>query len=386
VSIILKFINGLLIDSSDYQIAVRGIDTTLQANQTTNFTASWGNIYAVDASASSISVILPASSTIQTGNTVVIRRIDTSANNVTIISNGTEIFDTTHTNAIALQLKIGGSATIRCTGTKPAIVGWSNPKSINKLWTPSLLTRAIDIDFSTPELGALSTLANTGTLGGNVVQATGSKQPTIDVADATGVKGCLFDGVDDELRSSIALPLGTAYTLFGVFRQNASGVQTPIFTDEYTPDSNINYAMGVSTGTGEYTATANTFGGGHFNGAWRKTTGLGYTLGSFGFAAVRYDGANMKLRLNGDTEQLTAQTSNPSVSTSVMHIGSNYYATPTAYTNMRLFRILGFTSAITDGNVENLEGWSAWNHNQVGLLSSGHTYKNVPPIITIASY
>jgi len=174
------------------------------------------------------------------------------------------------------------------------------------------------------------------------------------------------------------LPLGTRYTLIAAFRQNASSVQTPVFTDEYNPDSNINYAMGHSTSINEYTGTANTFGGGHFNGGWRKTTGLAYTIGSFGFAAVRYDGANMRLRMNGGTEQLTAQVSNPNTSTTVAHIGSNYYTTPTAYTNMRMFRLLAFSSSISDADVEKVEGWLAFKYGQLALLPAGHAYKTTP--------
>jgi len=209
-------------------------------------------------------------------------------------------------------------------------------------------------------------------------QATGTKQPVVNDTDDIGIRSAVFDGVDDELRSSVALPLGTRYAMFVAFRQNASGIQVPIVTDEYNPDSNINYAIGHSTSTAEYTGTVNTFGGGHFNGAWRKTTGLAYALGTFGFAALRYDGANMRLKLNGGTEQLTAQTSNPGTSTTVMHIGSNYYTTATAYTNCRMFRILGFSSSISDADVERIEGWIAWKYGQLALLPAGHPYKTNP--------
>ena len=383
----LKFVNGILIDSSDYQIAVRGVDTTLQANQTANFTASWGNVYAVDASASSISVILPASSTPQSGNTIIIRRIDTSANDVTVYANGIEVFDTTHTSAIALQLKAGGSTTIRCTGTKPAIVGWSNPKNVSRLWTPDGLTRAIDIDFTTPSIGALSTIENTGTLGGNATQATGTNQPIIDDADASGIRGCSFDGVDDYLTSSNIWELGQTFALFCVFRYNSFSNAGSLFSDGFTGDSNVSYIMGVNSLSGTW-VSANRFGAGYYNGAWRSSVGsTRYTAGSVGFAYGARDSSNQLVTsVYGETPILVAQLTDVSTTTVPTNIGGAWSNPPNGRANARIFRILGFSSNPSISDIASLEGWAAWKFGRTTELPTEHTYKNVPPIITIVSY
>ena len=254
---------------------------------------------------------------------------------------------------------------------------------IAKLWTPSDLTRAIDIDFSSAPLGTLTTITNTGSLGGNAAQATGSRQPVI-ITDLNGVKCCSFDGIDDFLESSIAWPLGTHYALFAVYRYVATGQNKMIISDVHTPDGNISYCMGFDNATGEHTSTANSIGGAHFNGSWRAGASTGYTAGNFGFHFAQYDGVNIANKSNGGTTVNTAQVSDPAgAQTTLTRICADWNTATVDYSNVRIFRILGFVAGagLSADTIERLEGWAAWTHGQQALLPTTHTYRYKRPLV-----
>jgi len=118
-----KFINGINLDSTDFKTSIRSALGSLNPIQTATFNASWGNIYFADASAGSIVITLPASVSIQQGNSIIVNRTDSSANSVTIIANGTETYLGMQATATKVSLKSNGSVKINCTGTQPAMIG-----------------------------------------------------------------------------------------------------------------------------------------------------------------------------------------------------------------------------------------------------------------------
>ena len=256
---------------------------------------------------------------------------------------------------------------------------------IAELWTPGKLTRAIDLNFSKSDLslGALSTIVNTGSLGGNAQQATGDRQPSIIDTDPTGLKCCAFDGVNDFLQSSIAWQLGTHWALFAVYRYITTGQNRGLISDVFTGDNAISYFLGFDNAAGENTLTANSIGGAHHNGVWRNSSANAYTAGNFGFHFAQYDGVNVANKSNGGTTLNTAQTSDPNgVQTTLTNIGADWNTTPTDYSNVRIFRIIGFVAGtgLSADTIERLEGWAAWTYGQQALLPTSHTYRYKRPL------
>lgn len=221
------------------------------------------------------------------------------------------------------------------------------------LWTPEALARAIDLNFEWAALGALSSIPNTGSLGGNAAQTAVAERPLI--VDVNGRRGAQFDGISSWLESSASWALGAAgFGIFAVFKYTSGDGY--LISEEYTgADGDVLYTMGYKTGTNLYF--------GHFNGAWKESNTVSTPNGSMVIAVGNFDGVNQNIRLFG-VDNKRAETSFGDGTTSLKtRIGRRWDGALGAASNlsMTLFRVIVKSGAFTAAEIEKLESW-AQNH------------------------
>lgn len=102
----------------------------------------------------------------------------------------------------------------------------------------------LDLNAESLSVGAVATWANAGSAGGSFTQATAGKRPLLNATAVNGAKGVVFDGVDDDLVSAIALTniiTTTDYTAFALMSYQSSGAAD---TAPYNHTSVINEPAG----------------------------------------------------------------------------------------------------------------------------------------------
>lgn len=217
------------------------------------------------------------------------------------------------------------------------------------LWNPSNLSSAIDLDFESLPLGAVTAIVNTGTLGGTADNATASQRPIIVFDTETGRKGADFDGTDDWLESSANWTLGTTYGLFAVARLNTKVAASMLIGEVY--ETNIAYALEmVSTGIRPS----------HYNGGWKTGSIATYTDGDLVVFIGNFDGTNFNSRMFG-VDSLSAQTTlAPTPANGRTRIGRRWDSTISTgnMADMTLFRVIGKAGAFTVSEINSLEAWA----------------------------
>lgn len=369
----------------EHVAARRGAFTAAAITASAALTA-WDEVRVVSAAAQDVIVTLPSVAS-QDGE-LVLTRIDNSTNLVLIRASGVEALLGVPAGTTYISLLPGGSIRLRATAAGAAKLAWSSPGAASRLWTPADMTRAIDADFTGLAAGAVSSVANTGSLGGTFGQAVTGAQPAI-AADASGVNGAVFDGTADFLESSIALPLGQNYSLFVAVRPTLPNGGT-IIGEVFAGDGNITYTigyLGMPGGTGSHIASS-LLQGGHYNGAWRARGAAANSVsGAIDVGLITFDGANHNLRRFG-TDNTVAQTSLPSATANSekTRIGRRWDAGTPDFYGGTIFRCVGKAGVFTTDEMERLEGYAAHLLGASASLTTAHKYKNAPSLLTLVQY
>lgn len=254
------------------------------------------------------------------------------------------------------NLTAGGTAKVlsaeqgKVLDTEQKVISRTKANITENIWTPDKIARAIDIDFEILPAGNVSSVSNTGSLGGIAAQTTTDQQPIVSL-DAAGRMGANFDGTNDWLESSIAWQLGgTGYGIFAVFRYDGAGGY--LIAEEYSADD-VLYTLGFDTASNLYV--------GHFNGIWRKSNTAVVSAGDLIVAIGNYDGVNFNIRTFGN-DNLLAQTSSPDgLTTLKTRIGRRWdgvIGLAGSHFKGRIFRLLVKSGAFTASEINSLEAWA----------------------------
>ena len=369
-----KFINGINLDSTDFKISIRSALGTLNPIQTATFNASWGNIYQVDASVSSINITLPASVSIQQGNSIIVNRTDSSANSVTIVTSAAEKYLGIQTNANFISLKSNGSVKINCTGTQPAVIDWDNPASVSNLWTPSDAV-GLGMWFEPSGLttvGALTTWNGKSGNGEKGEQTDVARKPNVVLNDLNGYSTIEFDGVADNfvLTPFNVLDGKTEAATFVVYNNTGVSLNGELIRINPAMISRVTsagqwqafYSNGVSLISDVINSTNNSW---HIGGTGRTST----------LVTAYIDGVS--------SGSPTAVTGTMPVSTAGA-IGC-MPVNAAQFFGGKIAEILVFGSDVDTTTRQKIEGYLAWKY-ALTTLDAGHIYKNSPSLTVLVTY
>ena len=242
-------------------------------------------------------------------------------------------------------------------------------------WQPTSLTRRVDIDFTSASLGAISSIANAGSLGGDFGQTTSSKQPT--GVDFLTYRAASFDG-DDSLSGSTAWLVGANYAFFIAFSYDPDPPEQQYLYSGHPITVRAAHSVGSRNTTGNLVGPAH-----KSSDTWYAGNGSTANYGNIDFVYCSYDGSNFHTKFNGSIDSIVANTAVPDTGyNTVGAIGAANIGSEYAYNlKGKIFRVIGFSSHQSDTDIAKMEGWAAWNFGRTSMLPANHPYKNVRPIV-----
>lgn len=324
-------------------------------------TTDWDKQIPVDATSGNISVQLPTAVG-NSGKSIRVVRIDSSVNIVTVYARYDEGIGGIHAGADAIGLKATGMITVKSNGAQPVLAAWENPASVSRLWMPSDLTG--QVGWYKPDALAAGSLATwTDSFGLNNVTASATV-PTVATGGQNGYNKVGFNGANSYF-SAASINLDTI-TVFGLCVFNA-----PAYHNIIAGNNTNGFSLGTGN-TSPYKLSAGQRGVTSFasstTGHAQGTPALyGNTYDSAGFCVYYKDGAT-----DGSL------TDNRAMATQPIQLGGN--------TNMDWYEQIVYTTVQVAADIDKLSGYLAHKYALTANLAGGHTYKTVPPVISLATY
>jgi hypothetical protein len=234
-------------------------------------------------------------------------------------------------------------------------------------WTPEMLPSIADLFYADDVPGSDNTaIASwTGRVNGKVFsQASGTKQPTVQVNEVNGHRTLLFDGTDDDLRST---DIGITTYPFTIVWVKSDANTANKFALLWT-NGVVNQGLGIFPTT-DYERFDN-------GGFWRyEEWRAGYVTQVITLAA-----ASELYWLDG-AAGLTGPGVGPIPPTSAIGLCANH-AEASEFMNSNV-AFLGFLSgSIGETDRQRFEGWAAHTFGTTGSLPALHPYKSAAPMAT----
>lgn len=324
-------------------------------------TTDWDKQIPVDATTGNITIQLPTAVG-NSGKSIRIVRLDSSINTVTVYARYDEGIGGIQTGADAIGIKATGSITIKSNGVQPILAAWENPASVSRLWLPNDL--AGQVGWYRPDgLSAGSMATWTDAFGFNNITATGTA-PTVATGGQNGYAKIGFNGASNML-SVGSVNLDTL-TIMGIFTPVAAAYHNILRgnnSNGFSLGSNNNNPMTLVMGQrGVVNFTAST---------------ATWAIGSPALFGATYDAAGVYTYYKDGANGGTA-TDNRLMATQPMDIASN--------TNMDYYEQIIYTTVQVAADIDRLSGYLAHKYSLTANLAGGHTYKTLPPLVSLATY
>lgn len=387
----IRTVNGAsLLGSTNLAIDVAVFSTTtpsvaIAAAITTNtiLTAtSWGQLHAVDASAGNLVIFLPSANG-QTGD-LVIRRIDNTANTVWVFADMLDLITGIYANAGGIRVGGLGQVVFRALNNEPFMAAWDNPKEVADLWTPT--TANISTIRGWWDARALTGITDAG----DIDTLTDSSGAGNSLAQATAANKAIYRAAAANLGGLPAYELKTAsrYDFVNTYRNDVvTGVfliRTPatLEADGRIWGETAGDGIGMRYGSGVGTVNLVDMGQLHLTGATTdpqtSTTELR--------AAQFDDAANAGLyHRNGAADGTLAYATDVTDSVRTIQLFDEASGSR-ATAGMQFSGLVLAHAALSTADMERIEAILAWRAGlQATLLPVGHTYRNLPPMTSLAT-
>jgi len=263
------------------------------------------------------------------------------------------------------------------TSTALGIRSWKVPSNIH-FYNPSIYTDVITpspyAHFVADNL-ASGQLSQWNDISGNnrhFIQNTSNKQPIVVSNALNGYPVVRFDGIDDEMRSSIHL--GSRYAVIVVAKINALEDYNGIVSNLTDVSDNLEFGMFFQL-SGQLRTGHRIAGVNYWTGASPITTDSYHILSS------RFNGAGILLRDAGNTLAFLTTSVAP-VSTTVDMVLAKYHNVD-IWTSMDIAEIIMYNADLEDNDFMKIEGYLAWKYGEQNILASGHLYQGNPPMVIV---
>lgn len=251
-------------------------------------------------------------------------------------------------------------------------------RSDRRSWTPSLLSPTFWLDGSDISTMTLTTgvsqIRDKNGSGRSFSQSTTSSQPQIITTNWTSLPVLSFNGSTHTMLSSSNISefiSNSSYHVLSVLRVA----------------STVGFGAGLGDGAkavwsenGGFVGTtfrANTVQSYVWDGA-DKTVGTLYTDNTGAIITTGLSSGLNRIRLNGGTET-TVASGNVGTSNNAAILGRSYNNN---FLSFELGEIVFFSSALSEVNLQRVEGYLAWKWGLQGNLPAGHPFKNRSPSLS----
>lgn len=238
-----------------------------------------------------------------------------------------------------------------------------------RLWEPHTagLQPVAYINFNRPETLSFGTgIATARSLGGGVsfTQATGTQQLTLTTVNGSVRVASAVAASQQRLETASTGITSAAFTICGLARYTPGGTAGRVFTG-----STANTLWGFHGGVAERWYDTDEFlvAGSTSDVEWHVIV---CRSTASGVASMRNNGAPAINSVVG-TQSYTGSGG--------FHVGGG--SPFSEYSDCQIFAFAVFNSALSDSDIERIEGQWMWEARLLDLLSASHPFKNRPPLI-----
>lgn len=360
--------------------------TNMNAEQTTSFTANWGNHYTINAAAGSIVVTLQACSALNSNLMMLLQREDDSANTVTVVApTGQPFFQLiSSTNTHSFTMTPGGTVSLRSLTTLPVVTDRNGISTISGLWLPitgnipSIMGwwDARQGTSTTTDAALFGTWNDSSGAARNATQVTSGNQPmyrstglnSLPAIEVVGTNTFMDAGTyTNDIATVVALVLNPAsFTVEGrLFGPSASA-------------GNLSVRYGSTYVNWIHAGVA------HMGGAASVPVANAIELWSASFDDVATTN-NALYYKNGGTVETQSYAGDVSAASATFRLFNE--AAANAQTGLRFGGMVVTNAVLTTTQRQQIEGALAWNHGvQATVLPAGHPYRNIAPMNILRNY
>lgn len=237
---------------------------------------------------------------------------------------------------------------------------------------------------------------NKGSLGGIFGHPDSGARPTIVPADASvsGKRVIAFDGINDTLYADSGDVLDLFRNvnkawIYAVYKKRGADTAPANRAILVARNNSSAYRLGLAAG-GVQSGGQNrpsTGGRRRDSDSYDGVNGTVQRHGVWSFAATVADYSATRLRLfvdgqldTEDTDWLTTGSTSNTASGAIL-VGSNSIGSTSDCADVDVVLILAGSSAISDADLERIDGWAAWELGLQSVLSEGHPYKDARPYL-----